>query len=1474
MKTIKFILMPLFIFSLLTIPAAAVSMFSDEETKKAADDAEKYFEQKNYKKSIECWKKVLESEPDDATAYNNIGVGYGQLGDYSKALSNLDKAIEVTGSWWGKETPTYNKGWTYNKWGKYSQAIPFLEAAKKINMKYTDDGGELRVRISYHLGLSYNETKNFDKAIENLKIAHKNKSNDPEYATSIPEQFSKAYTGKGNEQFKKGLYNAAIKTYNNALEHKQTNPAAWRGRAFAHYQRAAKKENMLSKEDKFSNKDVYSDFKNVINDLNAFKKCGGKMDKDTTKIYNMANQWIDKYGQLKEEEEKLAEEEEKQAELSAQPEGEYDGTIDTKRWRASLIEFEKGKAAFNAGKFTGNYDDTNAQRQFFDVLGESYTRSRPGFPMRELSYYMIMTKFNLGKKLGKLPTALNYYTAAAKLIVEHERKFGATDHLSSKNKAEAKSQLAQIANAKGAIKTWLKQYKMTWKDVVGPELATAGYVTEYKQSDADLTDKKKEIVEELSKGFTVVDKGTVELDTKTGKKTEGSSDLLPKGSGAIPIKIKKTKKTALPENDQKALEIFNNFDKTQDINKSISQMNQIISLNPKTTIEYKKGKKMDLLAYAHNILATVYSQKKEYGKALENYKKYISLTNDKSSSAKNMLNNLTKLAKQESTTKPSEKNEKALKAYKEGKTSLAAKQYSKAIEQFKKAVNLKPDYTSNGKSLLNYAKTNLAKSYWNQGYQHYKAYKNEKNISAKVLQLQKAVSNYNNALKYDPKNAKIKTGLATLKKHLTIAQKQKNTQPKEKLSSKNEKALAEYQNGLKYYYKGDYKKALPYFRKAISMNPDYAKKGKSLKEMSYYRSAVCKYRNKDYEGALKDFNTYNKISKIKMSGFANMYALAKKRVEGLKQTTKIDPDDLKRRSNTLTVEQAKLKKKMEAEYASTAYKSKASTVVKKTTAKKTTVKKASSKEKVYLNRALANLKKGNYENAYSDLKQVRKLNSKWLKNNLELYKKVKNLNLYKSQAKKALSKSDYTKAQDYISKIKALDRGFMNNSWNKGFYNAVKTLKTDEKLAQNYYKTGRYDKALAKIKKIAAKDKNFLKDKTNKKLYENSKKLETYVKKAKSYAAKGDYKRALALLDQCKKTDSNFVNIPINKNLIKKYAKKIDAGKSTFAKDVVKSAVGGTAAGSVHEQDKKKLADAKAAIVTLKNALARSKKTLKKIEKQYGKNSKFYIRFKKLYDNVAKKIRTNESMVKKFEAKIRSVAPLSSVAKKQLAARKEKAVSTYNSGSWKGLPKSTYQIVKRGNKYYRKDVVDIRYKSGKTGLRLSYTEKYRSCDKNGKASGPVTEKVTKANIQHDSKGNEKNWNEIITKTKPFSETYAYRKNGKVTQHAQYNPKNKRNGGYSGNSKMVGELKQIKKSIKKGKKPASAIAQMKNKFQNHLNVLAKKERDQERIRKSSARAIKAKAKETSTHSGKKAGSEKYDKLRKKVEDEYRSTKDLK
>jgi tetratricopeptide (TPR) repeat protein len=82
-----------------------------------------------WNEALNAYDKVLELNPNDASAYYNRGLAYSNLGNYKLAILNYDRAIELN----PKDADAYyNRGNAYSRLGNSSYAKEDWKIAAKL----------------------------------------------------------------------------------------------------------------------------------------------------------------------------------------------------------------------------------------------------------------------------------------------------------------------------------------------------------------------------------------------------------------------------------------------------------------------------------------------------------------------------------------------------------------------------------------------------------------------------------------------------------------------------------------------------------------------------------------------------------------------------------------------------------------------------------------------------------------------------------------------------------------------------------------------------------------------------------------------------------------------------------------------------------------------------------------------------------------------------------------------------------------------------------------------------------------------------------------------------------------------------------------------------------------------------------------------------------------------------------------------
>jgi tetratricopeptide (TPR) repeat protein len=176
------------------------------------------------KKALEYLNNAIRLQPDDALAYNNRGVAYGELDQYQRAIEDYNEAIRLQPY---LSEAYYNRGFTYGKLGQHQMAIKDYDEA--IRLKPDDDA-------AYHnRGRTYHTLKQYQRAIDDFDEAIRLK---PDYA--------KAYGDRGLDYGIMGQVDQAIKDFDEAIRLKPELAMAYFNRGLAYIRFGNSREGCLS----------------------------------------------------------------------------------------------------------------------------------------------------------------------------------------------------------------------------------------------------------------------------------------------------------------------------------------------------------------------------------------------------------------------------------------------------------------------------------------------------------------------------------------------------------------------------------------------------------------------------------------------------------------------------------------------------------------------------------------------------------------------------------------------------------------------------------------------------------------------------------------------------------------------------------------------------------------------------------------------------------------------------------------------------------------------------------------------------------------------------------------------------------------------------------------------------------------------------------------------------------------------------
>jgi len=119
----------------------------------------------NFNKVVNKYKKIVEIEPNNYKAHNNLGNALKELGKLEEAATSYRKAIKIKSDY---TKAHFNLGNILNDFGKFKEAIPSLLLALKINPNYSE--------AHNCLAISYKKLKKFEQAITHYKKANTSES--------------------------------------------------------------------------------------------------------------------------------------------------------------------------------------------------------------------------------------------------------------------------------------------------------------------------------------------------------------------------------------------------------------------------------------------------------------------------------------------------------------------------------------------------------------------------------------------------------------------------------------------------------------------------------------------------------------------------------------------------------------------------------------------------------------------------------------------------------------------------------------------------------------------------------------------------------------------------------------------------------------------------------------------------------------------------------------------------------------------------------------------------------------------------------------------------------------------------------------------------------------------------------------------------------------------------------------------------
>ena len=119
----------------------------------------------NFNEVVNSYKKIVEIEPNNYKAHNNLGNALKELGKLEEAVISYHQAIKIKSDY---KKAHFNLGNILNDFGKFKEAIPSLLLALKIDPNYDE--------VHNCLAISYKKLEKFEQAITHYKKANTSES--------------------------------------------------------------------------------------------------------------------------------------------------------------------------------------------------------------------------------------------------------------------------------------------------------------------------------------------------------------------------------------------------------------------------------------------------------------------------------------------------------------------------------------------------------------------------------------------------------------------------------------------------------------------------------------------------------------------------------------------------------------------------------------------------------------------------------------------------------------------------------------------------------------------------------------------------------------------------------------------------------------------------------------------------------------------------------------------------------------------------------------------------------------------------------------------------------------------------------------------------------------------------------------------------------------------------------------------------
>ena len=177
------------------ISGASDHPIPDKKALKLNDQGVELIKAERYREAVEVFTRAIQCDSDYATAYNNLGIAYGFLGQQVKGMQALQHAVRIKPDY---AEAHYNIGRAHSDERRYEEAVKCYQLAIALKPDFA--------LAHNNLGVAYNDWGRLKEAT----IAYRQ-------AIQLKPDYAEAFNNLGTAQADLGHYRESVDSFERAL---------------------------------------------------------------------------------------------------------------------------------------------------------------------------------------------------------------------------------------------------------------------------------------------------------------------------------------------------------------------------------------------------------------------------------------------------------------------------------------------------------------------------------------------------------------------------------------------------------------------------------------------------------------------------------------------------------------------------------------------------------------------------------------------------------------------------------------------------------------------------------------------------------------------------------------------------------------------------------------------------------------------------------------------------------------------------------------------------------------------------------------------------------------------------------------------------------------------------------------------------------------------------------------------------------